>query len=856
MTSRAKWVRATVVGLLIALIVGRWLAVSTANALWADAVGVGATHREIRELQAWLLVVAFSTAAIWFTVNLYLVYRSIGSVHVPRKVGNLEILEAVPRQYLLVGAVTLGVALAVAVSHRAEEWWYPMALAGVDRILDLRDPILGRDAGYYLFHLPWQRVLHTFTTILTVVGVVMIGLLYTAVGAVRWSRRRLRIADLARFHLAGLFAALALTLFWGYRLEPAEYVAGIHSVPLDTVLINVRLPVARVLSAIALVVCGTSLFWVWVPRALLIGVSWGLLGVASLVGHYLAPAFAGAVRPRQELAIPGLGEPIDRMTSTAYGVDPGLAMAVLGWGPGASAPDLGRQLRATPVWDDFAVAVFIDRAANIEPHLRFTEPALAVYRGPGGEPVPVFLAARRIDLDRAREAGAELTWAGVHVSPYSSASGAVAIAASRVSPSGLPLFIKRLDRPDSVIPEVTDLELERPEILFAPELGDFAVVGPGGGVVGVSVGGLARRLALAWVLQSPRLLRFSQIADTALVVWSRDVARRLERLAPFATFERPYPVVEGGMVRWLAAGLVDAAGFPGTPDVTWRGRRVRYLRASLVGVVDAATGESAVYLARHTDPLTAAWAELVPEVVRPFDDMPRDLRQHMRYSVESFETQRRVVQLSWGGRVTPRSGASGAATSIENLGSEATWWVGAVPWDSTERLRMISVEETGSPAIMSRIVSGTVRDGAPEFTVVSLDTALVIAGPSQVVRRFIQVRDATAETHGPLRVAPIPAGPVVLQSSYFAPDEDGAVPELRGVTVARGAAIGTGRTLAEATARLDMEAPAPPRAGAWDEARRWFQRMDAARQSGDWQVFGEAYNALRRLLASPRDTTR
>jgi uncharacterized membrane protein (UPF0182 family) len=102
----------------VILIGGRWLAVRTADRLWAESVGVGATHADIAGLRLVLVATAFVAASVWSLGNLYLVYRSIGSVHVPRRLANLEFVEAVPPRYLLLIVVTAGIVLAILLSHR------------------------------------------------------------------------------------------------------------------------------------------------------------------------------------------------------------------------------------------------------------------------------------------------------------------------------------------------------------------------------------------------------------------------------------------------------------------------------------------------------------------------------------------------------------------------------------------------------------------------------------------------------------------------------------------------------------------------------------------------------------------
>ena len=48
---RGKWVRWALLAVLVALLVGRWLAVTTADRLWAESLGVAEPHVEIARLR-------------------------------------------------------------------------------------------------------------------------------------------------------------------------------------------------------------------------------------------------------------------------------------------------------------------------------------------------------------------------------------------------------------------------------------------------------------------------------------------------------------------------------------------------------------------------------------------------------------------------------------------------------------------------------------------------------------------------------------------------------------------------------------------------------------------------------------
>lgn len=835
MARRGRWVRAGVLVAIVALIVGRWAAVATVDMLWAEALGAGATHLLIRRLQTALALFAFATAAVWCVGNLYLVYRAIGSVRVPRRVGNIEILEAVPRRYLLAGAVVLGVILAAVLSYGAGGWWQVRALQGQEVVVGTSDPMLGRDWGYYLFELPWNRTLHAFAVKLSGVMLVIVFLLYVVVGGVRRVGRRLTVAALARSHVAGLLCAFAITLFWGYRLEPVEYIAGVHGVPVDIVLTRVRLPVARLLSVLALFAAVASLAWIWFPRALVMAASWAGLAGASFVGHYVAPGFAAAVRAPAEREMSQLRAESRRSAEAAFGLPRQVGRPeLLRFGDTA---DLARRAGEVPLWDEFAVSLFLERGVPAEPNTRFTPPALGLYGDGRAGPVPVYLAVRI--PDPATLGGVE--WGEIHAGRLATTRGVVAIAAGGTSSARLPLFVSDLAEPDRASATVTELALADPDVRFAPGLINFAILSADVEALGVRVSSFWRRLAFAWVLQSGRLLTDRTAGTARRLIWRRDVAERLKAYAPFATFGAAYPVVAGDRLYWLAPGYVHASAFPFAPAARYGDRTVRYLRWGMTGVVDASSGRTAVYAVADPDPLTAAWARLAPELVRPWGDFPPPLAPHVRYPVELFDVQSevwRALELE------------GVPFRPPGAGSGATWWIGGGGAEATGRLYRVGVREAGDPAVLAGLLLGTVRDGAARTEIVPVDTGARIPGPSEIGRRFARLHDPLASMPGLVRVVPAGQDVLYVQAAYGMDHGPEALPEVRSVAVGWHGQAAVGATLREAVERLAAPGLRGGPPGSWVEVQRWFRRLDGALRRGDWRGFGEAYEALRRLLGT------
>jgi hypothetical protein len=842
-----------------------------ADRWWAQHLGVGVTHGAIVGLKLSLFALAFALAASWSLGNLYFVYRTIGSVHVPRRLGNLEFVEAVPRRYLLYGTVTLGLLLAVILSHGAGSWWYPFALLGSSVTGDLRDPVLDRDLGYYLFRLPWERTLHGYLTEISAVMLLVIAALYGLMGALRVVNRRLMVADAARTHLAVLLAAFGLALTVGFQLDPAEYVAGLRGVPYDSVLLSVRLPVSRALGVVALAVSLASVLWIWVDRVSVVVTSWGLLASLGLIGTFVVPSFAAVLRSPDRRAAPQLMSAQRRMLSVAFDLPTGDTTI-----DPPAVPDSKLftrrepELPLAPAWHAALLSDLLDRTATAHSYERFRGLALDAYPGRDGRPVPAYVGAREIDLLAARQADPGLSWAAVHTGQYTHASGAVAVAASAVDARGLPRFLPDLAHPDSGTSETSEVPLSARDVFFGPAQGEYAVE-KSDGPRGVPPGGLLRRLALAWALQSFRLLSTQDVPADASVLWHRAIADRLNRYAPFAEFGSPYPVIVQARLFWLAWGYVSAEAFPLSVLSEWRDRDVRYLRASLLGVVDAYSGETAVYLLRSPDPLSRAWAALAPDVVRPVDRLPAGLRQHVRYPDELFGQQ---VLLTAAGPPTgvptvrpaplapaPTPVPSGAPVPGRFVGltrpaekPKPVWLVGTLPGDDTLRLRLRAVDERGEPALIATVIDGFVSGTKPELRVVRLAQPLTHRGPSQLAAESSTDLDPSGRVAGPVTTL-VFGGGIVLRRSIFALGGEGGAPRLDEAIAQSDSATGRGSTPAAALRDLQSalrfrDAGAPQ----WGEARAWFHRLDEARRAGDWTAFGRAYEGLRRLLLGSKDS--
>jgi hypothetical protein len=809
------------------LFAGRWAVELLADRWWAGEIAPAA----VSFLTGWHLLRGtleaggILVAAAWFTGHLLIVYRAIGSVQIARHVANLEIREAITSDLLLAIAVGGGLLLGLLAGNGGAAWGPTVALAWEGVTYGIREPVFGHDLGLYVAQLPLWRALHNFAFLLTTLALVICLALYTMVGAIRWVDGRPAISDHARSHLGWILVTLALVLAWGYLLEPYELVAGVHGVP-DRPAVELAALVSPALTGTALMVALMSVLWASRGRHALAAAGWLVLIVASLVGHYVLPAFAGNPgAPAVDLAL------TRQLERTAFGLD------ALGDSADARLLADSSPPALAPLWDDRMVMEAL-RADGLDPRserevLRPDAAVLTVEQ----RRLPVWLVVRP-SPDRRPTPGAAV----------------LAVAADRAAATGEPLFYRLGDTLAYPTP-YTLLDLS--PRAFHPGASALDVHRQARGPALDSWG---RRLVLAWSLQAGRLL--GALPPGARVAWRRSPAERLEALMPFVDWGRPVARIVDGELVWIADGYVVTETFPLVDRLPWRRRGVSSARAALIGVVRAESGETRLYLRREAGPLAQAWADVAAGVVRSPGEIPRTITAVLAYPAELFEGQARVLERTpWNAGALSGRPESGSG---EPGPTEGGWLPGAAG------TRLTALFERPVGRRVSGVLAASLDDGRPRLRLVRVDTSASIPAPRMLEETWSRFpsyqRLAESVRVSVGRLDTLARGPLVVwragdtlaaYRTRFAPHVGGGV-SLVWVSVARGGRVGAGRTLEAAWDNLlGGSAPVPPvlPSATLDEARRWVQLADSALRTGDWAAFGRAFDALRQVLGIPQDTT-
>jgi uncharacterized protein len=804
---------AALVALVALLFAGRWVAALLADRWWAAQISPAAAAfiTDWHILRLALAIAGLLIAGAWFVGHLLLVYRAVGSVQVRRNVANLEFREALTPGVLLSIAVAIGAALGLLVGTKPAEWWREVALAWQGVTYGVSDPLSQNDLGVYVAQLPLWRAAHSYLLLLVLLALSVVFGLYLLVGAVRWIEGRPAINTHARAHLGWLLAGLALTLLWGYLLEPYELVAGLGDHP-DQQAWRATI-VAPLLAGVALATAGLSAAWAVRPRHALAAAGWIVLASASLVGHWMVPpALGGADEPM----VPAKArERFDRM---AYGLE---ALREVRLTRGAST-----QPPALPsLWNP---AIVTRVAASDSTSVLTADPAMLVVQG---RPRPMWLVTRTL------------------------AGGRIAISAiadDRAGPAGEPLFYQSGD------------SLPRPVAASLLEVGvpAYHAESPGYRInhsdePGVPVDDWATRVLLAWALQAGGLL--GPLPEGSRVDWHLSPTERVEQAAPFAQWSAPIPRIIDGNLLWLVDGYLSSSSFPLSSRLIWKQHRVGALRAAFLATVSAETGATRIFLRPGADRLAEAWATISHGLVEPSGMIPEPVLRSAPYPSDLFRAQARVLERGdWHvGTLTDRP----VPDADELPRADLSW----AP-DSSGPQLTITFERPGERRL-NAVLIGVQDEGRDQLRLFRLDSITTVPARGTLESRWSRFPsyDALSDSiredggqleRGPVRVDADASGIVAYQAHFARRGERGMA--LAWVSVATDNRLGAGRSLKDAWSNL-LGASVPAIAGTTqvnrlDEARRWLERADSALRAADWAEFGQAWDALRHTLGLPVDS--
>lgn len=517
------------------------------------------------------------------------------------------------------------------------------------------DPIMGKDASFYLFKLPFYELLQSSLTSAVILMLFICGLLYFFLASSEFLKGGWRIFSPVKLHLASLIAGLLVLKAWQYYLsmfgllttaQGSFFGAGFTDV-------HARIPALKILIVVALLAAILVFISLLRGKVLPVATGVGMLLIASILVGGLYPFVIQKFRvePNEFSREKKYIEHNIAATRYAYGLEGVKSVSVITDDAEEAGQDIVEKNRVTlsniRLWDFRPIQQVYNQMQQLRRYYSFHDVNVDRYRF-GDDYRQVMISARELNQDKLSERAR--TWVNRRLQ-YTHGYGAVVSPVNEVTAEGRPLYLLENIPPQSAFSEI---KVERPEIYYGELTDSIVVVNtkigefdyPSGekniycsyqGKGGVQLTPF-RRLLYALHFKDMRLLLSSDITSESRILYQRTV-QDASRLAPYLRFDSdPYPVVADGRIFWILDAYTVASHYPYS-DMR---EGINYTRNSVKVVVDAYNGEYAFYVSDPTDPVVGVYSKIYPGLYRPLSEMPESLREHLRYPVDLFKLQAEV----------------------------------------------------------------------------------------------------------------------------------------------------------------------------------------------------------------------
>jgi uncharacterized protein len=883
------------------------------NALWFDAVGHSAVfwRRLVAVITTRLVMGAIGAAII--LLNLWFVLRQLGPVHLRRRYGNLEFAEQVPRSLLVGGAVLVSVLAG---------WWLstlqfggnvPVALlAWLQReSWGIVDPLFGLDLSFYIFGLPvYTRFLEYLLAVL-LWTVLLVGIGYVLIGAVRLHNSRIDIDDRPRVHFALLAAALLATFAvrfllgrYQFMLEGSGFGGSIGYTD-----VHARLPARMLLGVLALGAAGAIVYGARRRAAGPAAAAFAILLIAAVGAGAVWPAIVQKVQvePNQ------LAREVEyirwnmEFTRRAYGLDL-IERRDFSYrrADGGVWSAMAPALESLPLWDASPLQTAFNEIQSRVRYYHFPDVDYDRY-GPTGEKQQVAIAVREVSREGI-PANAQ-TWSNLRLNPVYTRGVGVVVAAAAEKQQGDPVYWLRDINPVQRHPQAPEqLTLTEPSIFFGESMtADYIVVGhnarfaagaaeiEGGSLpiprvdTGVQLSSFLRVIAFAWRFGDQNLLFARELTDTSRMVFRRGVLERARAVAPFLLWDPdPHAVVLGGRVIWILDGYTVSTSYPLSRAFALdNAPPLRYMRSSVKATIDAVTGELAFYALEDPDPILRTYQRVFPGLIRDWSEMPEAVREHLRYPHLLFRVQADVLEQYH----LDRPEAFYAGQDVWQIPQEITaqlrarprpnYMMAPLPGETQPEFLLANAFIARERQNMTALLIA--RNDMPNYgrlLLLEMPRDEQIRGPSQLQSIIEQDplisqqltlwrQGGRTVEMGRLRIIPT-AGSILYVRPLFLSAQERGIPQLQRVIVSDGTAVAMADDFRGAISALGVElvgrtdtarppvagdpdtAPTAPGTGAVDAWRQQAQQLmreaDDRLRAGDWAGFGAAWDRLRALL--------
>ncbi|PTD94096.1 membrane protein [archaeon SCG-AAA382B04] len=750
------------------------------------------------------------------------------------------------------------------------------------------DPIFGKDVGFYVFTLPILGLIKNFLLLGIVFSLGFVfAKLVISLGAKDMEEVLNNLPTRFASHLSGLFAIIFGLVGFHFYLNRFSvlysdlgvvYGAGHTDV-------NVVLPVIWIMMILSVIIALVFVYNIWNRSFRVIPLLVLLILVVGVLGGSLAPSvFQGLrVSPNEldleekyienNIEFTRKAYDLEKVETRDFEANTNISIGEI--------ENNSRTIENARLWDYRALQTTYEQLQEIRLYYTFTDVDIDRYSLNESDGYrQVMLSTREIDVDKLSSQAD--TWVNNHLI-YTHGYGAVMSPVNKKTSEGAPTFLVK------DIPPEGEVKITRPEVYYGTLDYSYAITDtdrkefdyPSGdenvytsykGSGGVELSGL-RELAYSYSFGSINMFLTDYTNEDSQLMIHRNVKERVETIAPFLELDKdPYVVLEDGRIHWIIDAYTTTNDYPYSQPSGGQ----NYVRNSVKVVVDAYNGDVSFYVADEDDPIINSWKNVFPNMFESLEEMPNNLRDHIRYPEDYFSLQMEVY----------REYHMQEAEVFYN--QEDMWEIPQEKY-SNQRQRVepyyvsISLPNTNktefmliqpfTPSNRDNMIGWVgARSDSPNYGELlnyRFPKGKLIYGPSQIEARIDQDPTISQQLtlwdqrgsqliRGNLLAIPLDDSMLYIEPVFIQSDE-GSIPELRRVIVSNGDNVVMAETLDKGIDRLVGERAEDGGIGdiesSIQQALQNYYNALKAQQQGNWSQYGEHMDELEESLEDLNSTT-
>ena len=661
-----RWLAATVVSItaLVAVIIALsfFFSYFLVDIWWFDSVGYEAYFWQ-RALYRYAVLGSVSIFFfLIFFLNFWIASRFLGAT-LPARTPTTASLKSYRR--LLQGFRTgsmwvytpLSIILSVVIALPLYERWEAFLLYLFSPGAKVADPVYSKDISFYLFAYPIYTLIQHRLLVAFGVLLAAITLLYLVERRIL-AKEEKRLPAGARAHISTLVFLVFLIEIWDFVLQRYGLLYSRSHLPLFFGPGYVEMNITWVLTWICLIwLAGTAISLIYLintHKGTRIFAALAVLFALALGARYsdslLQTVEKYVVKPNESSKERLYIQNNIKSTLSAYRLDD---VEVRDFNPeriltDISIPDVQSILRNTPVWDGELLDDVYKQLQNLRTYYDF--PGVDVDRYTvNGLYQQVFLSARELNQDQIPE-GAR-NWINEHLS-YTHGFGAVMSPASQAGDEPMVWFLRGIP-PESAY----GFKIEQPGIYFGQIANDYVIAPNGSGEIdypkgssnvvtsysgkgGVPLHSLLKRFVFSVYFKDRNIFFTSKLVPESRIIFRHKLTERIRTLTPYLILDSdPYLVVTQKKLLWIQDAYTVSDKYPMSMPLAKQTGEVSYIRNSVKITMDAYDGNVDFYLFDPQDPIIGAYSRIYPGIFKDASQMPDELKQHVRYPKEIFETQ-------------------------------------------------------------------------------------------------------------------------------------------------------------------------------------------------------------------------